>query len=146
MKKRPLGITILVCIGLLGTVFYCALALTAAANPGRLRSILEGMSGGGTGPAQLLRLGTMLPLYFVVMAVFTGVLCWGLWRLKNWVRLVVIVIIGLSVLGGAMEIVRGLPQSTAVGIVSAVVRLLIAIAILWYLCSKSVRAAFLPRN
>jgi len=144
MKKRPLGITILSCISFLGAAFYCVLALLATVDRTRLRSLLEGMSGGGTGPAPLLRMDAILPFYFVVMAAFTAVLGWGLWKLKNWVRLIVLVIIGLSVIGGAIEIIRAWPQSTMTGLVMALLRVAVAILIFSYLCRASVRAAFGP--
>jgi len=144
MKNRPMGVTILACISFLGVAFYCVLALLAAVDRTTLRGLLEGMSGGGTGPAPLMRLGGILPLYFAVMAVITATLGWGLWKLKNWVRLIVLVIIGLSVIGGAIEVFRAWPRSTMAGLVMGLLRVAVAILIFSYLCSASVRAAFRP--
>lgn len=144
MKSRPLGVTVLTCISFLGVAFYFALALLAALDRPRLRGLLEGISGGRTGPAPLLHMGAILPFYFVIMAGVTAALGWGLWRLKNWVRLTVLVIVGLSVIAGAIEIISAWSRSTIEGIVTAMLRVAVAILIFSYLRSASVRAAFRP--
>jgi hypothetical protein len=142
MKKRPWGVTILSCIAFFNVAFYLVLAVRGMMNVENLRSTIEGMSAGGTGPMLLLRLGPLLPFYFLLMAILLGALGWGLWTLKNWARLIVLALIGLSLVGAAVEIIHGWPTSDAKGIAVALVRVVIALLTFWYLCLGPVRAAF----
>jgi hypothetical protein len=142
MKKRLWGVTILSCVAFLNVVFYLVLAVRGMMNMEKLRSTIEGMSAGGTGPLLLLRLGSLLPFYFLLMAVLVSALAWGLWSLKNWARLIVLALIAISLVGAAVEIIHGWPASDAKGIAIALMRVAIAILIFWYLCLAPVRAAF----
>lgn len=144
MKTRPLGITILAVLGFLSVLFYGALTVLALMNPTQAGNLLQGMSGGGAGPAPLQNLGAILPAYFLITGLITAALCWGLWKLKNWARIICLVLIGVSVVGGAVGVSMAWSHATAAGTISALVRLLIAILIFVYLCSARVRAAFRP--
>ena len=79
MKSRPIGITILAVLGFLSVVFYGALTVLALMYPTQAGNLLQGMSGGGAGPAPLQNLGAILPFYFLVVGLITAALCWGLW-------------------------------------------------------------------
>ena len=144
MKSRPIGITILAVLGFLSVAFYGVLTVLALMNPTQAGNLLQGMSGGGANPAPLQNLGAILPAYFVVIGLITGALSWGLWKLKNWARIVCLVLIGLSVIGGAVGVSMAWSHSTMPATIVALVRLLIAILIFVYLCSAGVRAAFRP--
>jgi hypothetical protein len=144
MKNRPVGVTILVAIDFLGVAFYLVLAMLFLANREQGTKLLEGMSGAGTGPAPLLRTGAFLPFYFLTMAIFTGVLGWGLWKLKNWARIILLVIIGLSLFGAAIHIIAVWSYPTAGGFAVALLRVAVAIVIFGYLSSAPVRDAFRP--
>lgn len=144
MKTRPVGVTILVVLDCFGVAFYAAMAVFALVDQGRTADFLNGMSGGGTGPSPLLRMGAFLPYYFLLMAIFTTILAWGLWKLKNWTRIIVLALIALSIVGGAAGMIMGSGQATTAGQVAAGLRIALAILIFWYLSSATVRAAFRP--
>ena len=146
MKTRPIGITILAVLGFLSVLFYLVMTVIALVNPAQANNLLQGMSGGGAGPAPLQHLAAILPAYFLVTGLFSAALSWGLWTLKNWARILCLVVIGLSVIGGAVEIVVAWSHSTLPATVGALARLLIAILIFVYLNSPRVRAAFHPSS
>ena len=112
MKTRPIGITILAVLGFLSVLFYLVMTVIALVNPAQANNLLQGMSGGGAGPAPLQHLAAILPAYFLVTGLFSAALSWGLWTLKNWARILCLVVIGLSVIGGAVEIVVAWSHST----------------------------------
>ncbi len=146
MKTRPIGITVLAVLGFLSVLFYLVMTVIALINPAQVNNLLQGMSGGGAGPAPLQHLAAILPAYFLVTGLISAALSWGLWTLKNWARILCLVLIGLSVIGGAVGIAVAWSHSSFPATVAALVRLLIAIVIFVYLNSPSVRAAFRPAS
>ena len=132
MKKRPVGITILAFLCCIGVAFYFVLSVLTVVDRTALGTVLKRISGGGTG------------FYFGFMTLFTAALGRGFWQLKNWARLIALVLIGFSVIVGGIEIIHAWPQSTASGIATAFFRVAVSCLIFWYLCSPSVRAAFRP--
>lgn len=146
MKPRPLGVTILAVLLLLNVGAYAALIVLDIRYPDQLRTLLEGATPGSSmGPAPLLQLGAFLPVYFLAMAIFTGFVGRGLWRLKNWARLVVIFLAGISAALGLIEMVRYFRAMDAVAWVSALVRIGIAALVAWYLSAKA-RSAFVKES
>ena len=146
MKTRPIGITILAVLGFLSVLFYLIMTVIALVNPAQANNLLQGMSGGGAGPAALQQLAAILPAYFLVTGLISGGLSWGLWNLKTWARIVCLVLIVISVIGGAVGIAAAWSHSTVPATISALVRLLIAILIFVYLNSPRVREAFHPSS
>lgn len=142
MNKRPLGITVLASLGFLGAAFYVVVMILAVTSGDTLRRLLESVSGGGVGPAPLLRLGALLPVYFLVAALVSAGMGWGLWKLKNWAWIIALVLTGLSLIIGGIEIGRALPQPMNGVLVSALVRMAVALLVFWYLCTARVRTAF----
>src|SRR5580704_10092053 len=92
----------------------------------------------------LLRLGPLLPFYFLLMGVLPGAMGWAFWTLKNWARLIVSALLVISLVGAAVEMVHGCPTSDAKGIAVALVRVAIALLIFWCLCLAPVRRV--PRS
>src|SRR5271155_589990 len=130
VKRRPLGVTVLAVLAFLNVGTYGALIIMSIKYPDQLRSLLEGMTAGsGPGPTPLLQLGAFLPVYFLAMAIFTGFLGRGLWTLKNWSRIVVIFLVGISAAIGVVEIARSFSGMDAIAWVSAIARIGIPILI-----------------
>lgn len=129
-------------IDFLGVAYYLVLAVLFLANREQGTKLLEGMIGVGPGPAPLLRARAFLPFYLLTIAVFTGALGWGLWKLKNWARITWLVIFGLSLFGAAIHIIAVWSYPTARGFAVALLRAAVAIVIFGYLSSAQVRGAF----
>jgi hypothetical protein len=143
MQKRLVGLTIVGVLMFIGVLEYVVMAIMGAVSPDRMRDLLEGVTPGGmAGPAVLLKLGAFLPVYFLAMAILTGFIARAFWQLKNWARLLVIVLGAISVLIGAVELIQGASAMGRSAIGFAIIRLAIPGLIVWYLSRPKVRASF----
>jgi len=92
---------------------------------------------GGMGGLMAM-VGGALSVFFFVLAAIAALLGWGLWSLKNWARIAVIV---LSALGAILSLLALLNFSSTI-IVGVIIRLAINGVIIWYLLQPNVAAAF----
>jgi hypothetical protein len=143
MRARPLGVTILALLLFLNIASYVFLIVLSIRNPEQLRSLLESiMPGAGVGPGSLMRLGAFVPVYFLGMAIVTGLVGRALWSLKNWARITVMVLAGVSTVLGIAEVVWSFSGTNPLTLAGAVARIGLSLAVAWYLNSAKVRAAF----
>lgn len=143
MRARPLGVTILALLLFLNIASYVFLIALSIRNPEQLRSLLESiMPGAGAGPGSLMRLGAFIPVYFLGMAIVTGLVARALWGLKNWARITVMVLAVISAVLGIAEFVGSLSAVNPLTLAGAVARIGLSLAVAWYLNSAKVRAAF----
>jgi hypothetical protein len=141
MNNRPIGITILAVLGFISVAFYFVMTVLALVSRDQAANVLSAMTAGGAGPAPLQTLGAVLPFYFLITGLITLAMSWGFWKLKNWARIIALVLIGISVVAGGVGI-AATSHSTTAATGSALVRLLVALFIFCYLCTARVRAAF----
>ena len=135
--NRPVGVTILAVLEFIGAGF-CALAgilVVVGAGAGFLGSMTQGQGGMG---GLMAMVGGALSVFFFVLAAIAALLGWGLWSLKNWARIAVIV---LSALGAILSLLALLNFSSTI-IVGVIIRLAINGVIIWYLLQPNVAAAF----
>lgn len=143
MKARPIGVTIFASLFALNLVFYLVLAALAAFNHAALVAVLHALSPSRAGPEVVhTAMGHFQPFYYSAMAVITGALAVGFWRLHNWARIVVLGMIELSLLLMVAQIRPLLTAPTAGAIVLTLVRLALSVWVLWYLFRRPVRNAF----
>jgi hypothetical protein len=135
--NRPTGITILGYLLIVLGALTIILGVTLARHSGSLAAM--GI------PPQFLALGPALGAVLIVSGVINAAVGWGLLRLFNWARVVMLVIAGLGVVGAALGILSGGP-----GQIAADVQSLGAFAIdgliIWYLLRPESRQAFAPRR
>lgn len=141
-SKRPWGVALLVILLFIAVVSYVILGILAIAAPGTLRTVLVGLSPQGSGPEMLLNLGPVLGVYFVVMAVVVGLVGYGLWTLRNWARIIVMVITALSLLATVAGLVQVLSEINLSTALLGLFRLGLSVLVLWYLWTTNVRVAF----
>ena len=164
MRKRPMGVTLLGGLYLLGAAtnaFFCIFSLV---NQGAFRTMFEQLDAGPVDPAIHLRLGALLPVYFLIMIAVASALGVGMWRLMNWARIVTLVLAGLTLAAGLIALVTLLMSSQPVGPVMTAaqrgvepfmtvvsffllevpweVSLPVSAFFCWYLLRPSVQAAF----
>jgi uncharacterized membrane protein (DUF2068 family) len=125
---RPTGVTIIAILNALGGVLCLLAGLMFLAMPGMLPAGMYGMSG-----MLGMEIGVM-GIVMVVCGVLSLVIAYGLWTLKNWARLLVIV---FSALGIASNLV-----SIAGGMMHAVVGIAINAVVIWYMMRDDVKAVF----
>ncbi|MGA7275569.1 MAG: hypothetical protein WCC03_19815 [Candidatus Acidiferrales bacterium] len=143
MKSRPVGIVLFAILYLLNAAFYGYLTVLGFFARDKLAAFLNtSTSPAGVGPSGLLSLGNLLPFYFVAMAAVTLVLAFGMWRLKNWARIVTMLLIGISLLDAAFMLLKTFAHFVAADFARLLVATTIGIVVLWYLNLKAVRASF----
>ena len=125
---RPTGVTIIAILNALGGVLCLLAGLMFLAMPGMLPAGMYGMSG------MLGMVIGVMGIVMVVCGVLSLVIAYGLWTLKNWARLLVIV---FSALGIASNLV-----SIAGGMMHAVVGIAINAVVIWYMMRDDVKAVF----
>ena len=76
------------------------------------------------------------------MAAITTVLAFGMWRLKNWARIVTMLLVGISLLDAAFMLFKTFARFVAADFARLLVATMIGIVVLWYLNRKTVRASF----
>lgn len=142
--NRPTGVTILAVLHFLGAGLYVLAGIffmvgMGIAGAAAGSSDAEGAAGVG---GMLAGMGAIAGVVMIVLAIIPGLIGWGLWTLKNWARIVTIVLTGL----GLVFIVLGLVGSLmAMEIVSLVMNLCFAALYAWiimYLLKPHVKQAF----
>ncbi len=145
MRKRPLGITILAVLSGVGVAQYAVLAALAVFDRATLDGLLRAMSPSGAGPEQLHNaMGAWLPVYYLAMTGLSGVMTLGFWRLWNWVRMVILAMMAISVvlMLGELPGLLAAPTANAIGL--TLLRLGLCVLWAWYLLRRPVREAFRP--
>jgi len=143
MRKRPLGITLVSLLTFVAVAQYVVLFVLMFINSVAVFAYLHALSPGGSGPEKIhLAMGRFQAAYYAAMAPLTGLIGYGLWNLWNWTRLVILVMTGISLVGGLLTI----PQLTHSGGAGAwalwAVRIILCVLWGWYLMSGRVRDAF----
>ena len=129
-------------LGFVSAALYAVLALVAVFNPPAIAALLHTLSPGGSGPEVQLRLGPFLPVYYVLALVGMMFVAEGLWKLRNWTRIVMLVVIAVSLVA-ALATAPGVIQSGRAGVLAMWgVRVGLCLVWGWYLVSDSVRSAF----
>ena len=144
--KRPWGVSLMAILYFVGAGFYVVLMTIAIGAPETLRSLLEGLSPQGSGPAMLLNLGAMLAVYFTVMIIVAGLLGYGMWTLRNWARWITVIITAISLIVGAISLVAIATNINLSTLLLSLLRIGLCLLVLWYLWTPGVRAAFRARS
>jgi len=135
---RPVGVTILAILEFIGSGI-CALfgiLVIVGAGAGFLGSMTQSQ-GSGLGSLMAV-IGGALSVFCFIFATIGALLGWGLWTLKNWARIIVMVFAILGALGTLLALLN---LSSAI-IVGVVIRLAINGLVIWYLLQPNVAAAF----
>lgn len=137
---RPTGVTVIAVLDFIGAGI-CALAGIAFFLGAGFMGTLIGQ-GQAAGSAQaggfVAMLGGAVGIVFLVIAAIAALIGWGLLGLKNWARIVQIVLAGLGLLG----VLFGLLHFSAAILLGLLIRGAINALIIWYLLKPDVAAAF----
>ena len=143
MRRRPIGVTIIAVLYLLGAAGYASLLLLWLFASGFVVSFIETATPSASlGPALLLDLPGVVTAYFIVMA---GFCCWvgvALWKLQRWSWFVTCAFVVFSfVLDVSLfaHMFRHLPIGL---LVLGILRFAFLVGIVVYFNKPGVRAAF----
>ena len=138
--QRPTGVTILAVLAFIGAGLLVAAALF---------SLLGGMLVSTMGASRMGMLAgvgaAVIAVFLLIAAAVDIVVGVGLWKLKNWARIITIVLIGIGLLGSVLSIVSPFGHMHVFFFVFLIRRLILAAIyawILWYLFQPNVKQAF----
>lgn|SRR5882724_7089623 len=137
--QRPTGVTIIAILSFLGAAVCILMGLLSFVGGAFVAGILKNMPGVGNMAGGLVAAFGVIFLLIGALYAITG---YGLWALKNWGRIITIVLMTLGLIFGLLGLVAVFSNFTAGMVVGQVVRLVICAWILWYLLQPNVKQAF----
>jgi hypothetical protein len=139
--QRPTGVTILGVLCYIGAAICLIFGVLGFAGGAIITSIMQ--SAGSRLPAGIAgAIGGIIGGVFVLLAVLYGLTGYGLMALKNWGRIILIVLLALGILGGIFGLLATLHGFVMAGFIWTIVKLAINVWILWYLFRPHVKQAF----
>lgn len=140
---RPVGVTILAVLDFLGAVLCVLGGIGMMVGGGFMATLInqQGSQGAGAGAGILAALGAALGVFLLICAAIGVLVGWGLWKLKNWARIVTIVFAVLGVLGALLGLATAFIHFSMFVLLIAI-RIAICGLIIWYLLRPDVSAAF----
>src|SRR5262245_65949585 len=101
---RPVGVTILAILDFLGAALCVLGGIGMLVGGGAIATAINQQAGSsGAGAGLVAAMGAGLGVVMLVFAAIYALVGWGLWALKNWARIITIVLlvigIGFSLLG-----------------------------------------------
>lgn len=141
---RPLGVTILAVLNFIGAVLLVIGGLLFMLGMGMAGAAAGrgGEVGGMAGMGFLMALGAVAGVIFIVFGVIGGAIGIGLWKLKNWARIVTIVLTAISLLMGLAGLAMSLVSFDVFRLVFQLIFIGIYAWILWYMFQPHVKDAF----
>lgn len=139
---RPTGVTIIAVLDFIGAAFCVLGGLALMLGGGFVATMLSQQQGGGAGAGFLAAIGAAAGVFVLVCAAVAALLGWGMLKLKEWARIVTLVLAALGALGSLIGLFGVLGHFAMVAVVFVLIRLAINGLILWYLVQPHVKAAF----
>ncbi len=140
--ERPTGVTVLAVLNFLGAGLYALLAvLFFLIGAGGAASGMMSEMGGGAA-AFLLGLGAAVGVILLIFAAIGLAIGIGIWKLRNWARIVTIVLVGLSLLLGVIGLLGSLISSELGSLIFQATFAALYAWIIWYLFQPHVKQAF----
>jgi hypothetical protein len=140
MNTKPIGIRIVATLYFVTTIWFAALIVLALASRSTLAGLLNSLAVAGEHP--LLRLGALLPVYFLAMALVVAAIGWGLWTYHNWARILTLLLLAVSLVATAWQTVASINNLGPLDVVLSVLRLMFIALPTWYFTRTPVRKAF----
>jgi hypothetical protein len=91
-------------------------------------------------------IGAVLGAGLLIGAVLYGICGFGLWTLKEWARILTIVLCGIGVVFGAIGLLGGMLHFHIFMVFWRLMWLAIDVGVIWYLIQPEVKAAFAGRQ
>ncbi len=137
-KVRPTGVTILAVLYFVATACMLLLGVALAVGMG-FAGVSSDQAGAG---AFLAGLGIVGAVFMFIFGGLYGLLGWGLWKLKTWARLIVLIFACILLGFGALGLFGSLLTMDMSSIAMGTLPLAINGLIVWYMLQPHVKAAF----
>ena len=142
--NRPGGVTVIAILDFIGAALCLLMGILSVvgAGAGIMGAMGQGGQGAAAGGGVLAVIAGFITVFAFVGAAISALLGWGLWKLKNWARLITIVFAIIGVLFGLFGLFGVLAHFNVFALVVTLIPLAINALIAWYLLQKDVAAAF----
>ena len=142
--NRPTGVTVIAVLFFLAAVLGVLAGIGMMFFGGFMATLINqsGGQGSGAGAGLFAGLGVAFGIVVLVFAALYFLVGWGLLKLKEWARIVTIVLAALGVLGALFGFVAIFSHFALLIVFSSLVRLAICAWMIWYLLQPQVKAAF----
>lgn len=144
---RPSGVTAIAVLDFLFTGFCVLFGLVMIFAGGFVATLINQQGGqGSAGAAGIFAgIGAAAGVFIIIIGGVCALLGIGLWKLKEWGRIINIVLWGLNGLLQVLGLFGTLAHFTVFGFLWHIFWLVIDALIIWYLLKPEVKAAFQPR-
>jgi hypothetical protein len=141
---RPVGVTILAILNYIGAAFCVLGGIGMIAGGGFVATMLSQQGGqGSAGAAGILAgLGAVAGVFIIIIGGVSALVGFGLWKLKNWARIVSIVLFGLSIVMQLLGLLGSLAHFNVFAVVWTMFWIAVDAFVIWYLLKPEVKAAF----
>jgi len=136
--ERPTGVSVLAILSFIGAGLTVLVALAFMMGS----ATISQMVGGGRGSAMLVGLGVVGGVFILGFAALYLVVGFGLWTLKNWGRLLMLILAAIGLIFGALGLLTALMHFHIMGLVWQFVVCAIDVWIITYLLKPHVKQAF----
>ncbi len=136
--KRPTGISVLAIVNLLVAGVCARMAFPLLMGSGHAATGRQG----GTAPTWLEAQGVVGGVVLVVFAAIFAATSVGLWKLRNWARILFIVFGGYAVVESVLDLPGNIAGHDIQELVSNVFRAGVYVWVVWYLLRPHVKQAF----
>jgi hypothetical protein len=142
---RPGGVTAIAILDFLGTGFSLLIGLLMILGGGFIATLInqQGGQGSAAGAGFFAGLGAAAGIFIIIIG---GGICTvlgiGLWKLKEWGRIINIILWGLGGLLQALGLLGTLAHFTVFGFLWNIFWLAVDAFVVWYLLKPEVKAAF----
>ena len=142
---RPVGVTILAILNFIGAAF-CLLGGIAMILGGVFMATMLSQGQGSAGAAGILAgLGAAAGVFIIIVGGVSALVGFGLWKLKEWARVVSIVLYGISAALQLLGLLGSLAHFNAFAVIWSVFWIAVDAFVIFYLLKPEVKAAFRQR-
>ncbi|HJX83096.1 MAG TPA: hypothetical protein VJ723_01985 [Candidatus Angelobacter sp.] len=142
---RPVGVTILAILDFLGAAGLIVAGIVSIVSAGTIATFLhqnaQTQDAQAAGGVVAFILGA-LTIFLFIGAVISLLLGWGLWKLKNWARIITIILEVIWLLFCLLGLLGLFAHFTIGGLIWTLFWIAIPCLIIWYLLKADVKAAF----
>jgi len=143
---RPTGVTLIAVLFFLGVAFCVVAGIVFFIGGAFVGSIIgaavqqRGAGAAGAGFGALV--GAVVGVFCLIGAVIDFICGFGLWKMKEWARILTIVLCGIGAAFGALGLMAGMLHFNIFLVFWRLVWLGVEVLIIWYLLQPDVRLAF----
>jgi Predicted membrane protein (DUF2127) len=144
--NRPTGVTVLAVLLYIGAGLLVLGAIGTFVGGAFVGSMIGSSSkqagGGATGAGLGAAIGAVVGVFLLVGAVLNATCGYGLWSLKEWGRMLTIVLTAIGLVMAVFSLFVSMIHFHIFGLFFLMVRIAIGGLIIWYLSQPQVKAAF----